>query len=220
MIEKISHPIDPKESKIQFARRAEDLKTAILEAEKKIQETKKKASEQKPAFAILPYKGPNGTNRRPIYIECVADCVIIQPEGVELPVSLLRPPFGPGNPLDAALRLIRTEHQRESNSTSTLSSPYPLLLVRPEGIKSYSLARAALGGWDDQFGYELVDGSMKLAFPPKTPGLSDALQRTIAAASQRHSELIAAMPSRYEASSWDDFQPESNAEIPNAIRPK
>ena len=34
------------------------------------------------SFAIVPYQGPNGTRRRPIYIECRQSGITIQPEGI------------------------------------------------------------------------------------------------------------------------------------------
>ena len=36
------------------------------------------------AYSVVPYEGPNSTRRRPIYIECRADAVVLQPEGIEL----------------------------------------------------------------------------------------------------------------------------------------
>ncbi|MFO0923402.1 MAG: hypothetical protein U0905_13040 [Pirellulales bacterium] len=93
-----------------------------------------------------------------------------------------------------------------------MAAPYPLLIVRPDGIRTYSLARAAMGGWDDQFGYELVDASMTLAFPPSTPGLADQLSRVVSTATQKHAALVASMPSRYDEGSISNspIQPETN----------
>ena len=60
---------------------------------------------QKPrSYSVVPYDGPNGTRRRPIYIECLADAVVLQPEGVRLSEADFEGPLGPGNPLAAALR--------------------------------------------------------------------------------------------------------------------
>lgn len=197
-----------------------DAKFRIDELQQEIEATKKKAEESKkekptkPAFAILPYRGPNGTSRRPIYLECIAEGIRIQPEGTLIPLASLRPPFGPGNPLDASLRYIRTAYEKAGETSSTMAAPYPLLIVRPDGIRTYSLARAAMGGWDDQFGYELVDASMTLAFPPSTPGLADQLSRVVTQATQKHAALVASMPSRYDEGSISNspIQPEANQE--------
>jgi Skp family chaperone for outer membrane proteins len=183
-----------------------ELQEQIQSTQEELAEAQAKAEERtKPAFAILPYQGKHGTTRRPIYIECTQGGVIIQPEGVMISIEDLKPPHGPGNPLDASLRLIRSNFQRLDPSAAAMVSPYPLLLVRPDGIKSYVLARAAMNGWDDQFGYELIDQNMPLAFPPSVPGLSKQLVETIEVARQRQTALIAAMPRRYNRDdNWDD----------------
>ena len=56
------------------------------------------------SYAIVPYQGPNETRRRPIYIECRAREIVIQPEGVVLTAQDFEGPLGPGNPLAAAVR--------------------------------------------------------------------------------------------------------------------
>ena len=61
---------------------------------------------------LIPYDGPNGTRRRPIYIECTEFGVIIQPEGLILRADDFSGPLGPGNPLDIALRAIREHIER------------------------------------------------------------------------------------------------------------
>jgi len=158
---------------------------------------KEKQGKKPPAFAILPYSGRQGTTRRPIYLECTSQGVLLQPEGILLSMEDLAPPHGPGNPLDASLRAIRTEFDRIAQATSDRSSPYPLLLVRPDGIATYALARSAMQGWDDQFGYELVPAAMPLVFPKNPPSIAQRLEATLATARQRHRQAIATMPARY-----------------------
>ncbi|MFM8172093.1 MAG: hypothetical protein ACKN81_00970 [Pirellulaceae bacterium] len=158
---------------------------------------KEKQGKKPPAFAILPYSGRQGTTRRPIYLECTAQGVLLQPEGILLSMEDLAPPHGPGNPLDASLRAIRTEFDRIAQATSDRSSPYPLLLVRPDGVATYALARSAMQGWDDQFGYELVPAAMPLVFPKNPPSIAQRLEATLATARQRHRQAIATMPARY-----------------------
>ena len=53
------------------------------------------------------YEGPNQTRRRPIYLECRDDAVMLQPEGIALSESDFEGPMGPGNPLATALRAAR-----------------------------------------------------------------------------------------------------------------
>ncbi|MEM8732797.1 MAG: hypothetical protein AAGG44_01150 [Planctomycetota bacterium] len=156
----------------------------------------------KPIFAVIPYDGPNGTHRRPIYIECDADGLVIQPEGVRLTIQDLEPPHGPGNPLDAALRAIRSEY-KPGNGAIT-ETAYPLLLVRPSGIRTYALARSAMSGWDDQFGYELLDEEMELTFPDGQIGLQEKIVQAITLAKERQTALAMAMPKKY---GWPNSSP-------------
>lgn len=176
----------------------ERLEASIRQAEQELREAKDRAANQPPVYAIVPYDGPNGTRRRPIYIECRADGVVIQPEGVRLPMSDFHGPLGSGNPLDAALRAIR-EYYAGLSAADSRGDPYPLLLVRPDGVESYSLARTALRGWDDEFGYELIDDSMQLKFPEADPTLEKLIGKAIDDARSRQAVLAAAMPSQYGA---------------------
>ena len=182
---------------------AEDQRRAISELEKQLAEAEEELKQKlakpdgdKPIFAVIPYQGNNGTHRRPIYVECVSNGIIIQPEGVFLSETDLQPPHGPGNPLDAALRAIRSEY-KPANGAIT-ETAYPLLIVRPSGIRSYTYARSAMNGWDDQFGYELVSDGLELVFPESKPGLKDKIAQTVDLARNRQSALVAAMPRKYK----------------------
>ncbi|MEZ6092269.1 MAG: hypothetical protein R3C05_30570 [Pirellulaceae bacterium] len=98
-----------------------DLQARIDEKSEELDERKKERSTKRPRVAIMPHRGPNGTQRRPIYLECVGDSIILQPEGVRVTINELRGPTGPGNPLDAALRAIRNYWESQgANSSSPL----------------------------------------------------------------------------------------------------
>lgn len=172
------------------------LQEAIAETSERLAMAREGAKNRPQAFAIIPYEGVNGTKRRPIYIECTEQGVAIQPEGIVLTRRDFEGPLGPGNPLDAALRTIR-EHWAQHGSAQQHGEPYPLLIVRPNGTKAYGAARAALKAWDDEFGYELIDGETQLEYPPSDEHLSKLLNATIATARQRQELLIAAMPSEF-----------------------
>ncbi|MFW6169343.1 MAG: DUF4200 domain-containing protein [Planctomycetota bacterium] len=172
------------------------LRQLIAATEEQLEEARKEAANRPAMYAIVPYDGPHGTSRRPIYLECREDGVLIQPEGVRLPESYFHGPLGPGNPLDAALRAVREYHAR-GEPEDIQGDPYPLLLVRPDGVETFAMARSALRGWDDEFGYELVDESMQLKFPEADPTLAELLRKSIMDARSRQSVLAAAMPSRY-----------------------
>lgn len=163
-----------------------------------------KQKKRKPAFSVIPYVGTNGTSRRPVYLECTKDGVIVQPEGLLISLNDLKPPLGPGNPLDAALRVLRLAYQQRDTTFGITQPPYPLLLVRPDGIQTYALAREAMNGWDDQFGYELINADMDLKFPPGIPGLQEQLVGTIDTAKRRQQALIASMPRGRLAPDRDD----------------
>ncbi len=181
-----------------------DLQKKIVDARDRLEEKKKEQANKKPAYAIVPYGGSNGTTRRPIYLECTRQGVIIQPEGILIGIEDLRPPYGPGNPVDAALRTIRNEYERAGVFQTERSSPYPLLVVRPDGIKSYSLARNAMASWDDQFGYELIAADLPLAFPPSLPGMKEKLEQSMVVAKERHQALLAALPAPLRRAAMED----------------
>ncbi|MFN7733029.1 MAG: hypothetical protein ACK5OB_14090 [Pirellula sp.] len=178
--------------------RIEQVRGEIEQKKRELAQEIEKQKQRKPAFSIIPYQGPNGTSRRPVYIECKSDGVVLQPEGVKISLQDLRPPHGPGNPLDAALRVLRNAYQHRDATFGITTPPYPLLIVRPDGIATYALARSAMSGWDDQFGYELVDADMDLAFPPGLPSVVTDLQQALDVAKRRQEVLVASSPSRFQ----------------------
>ncbi len=173
------------------------IQAEIAAERKRLDEVRQEAAERQRSFTIIAYRGPNGTRRRPIYIECTQSGIVIHPEGVVLQPADFAGPLGPGNPLDAALRTIR-EHWARVEGEANHGEPYPLLIVRPDGAVAYTMARAAMASWDDEFGYELVDADMILKYPPSDPTLQRLLEATIKTARQRQATLAAAMPSRFD----------------------
>ncbi|WP_153555864.1 hypothetical protein [Roseimaritima sediminicola] len=168
-----------------------------IDAEKKrLEELREQVSGRPPRVVIVPHQGPNGTDQRPIYVECTADGLRLQPEGAfisKLQVESARGPAG-GNPLDAALRTIRYHWQQTDPDGP---APYPLLIVRPDGIETYAAARAAMQRWDDQFGYELVPGEVELAFPEPNGQLRERVDVAIReAVARQHANLAAASYTR------------------------
>jgi hypothetical protein len=192
-----------KESQEQRDQRRLELEKQLADAKKKLEKKLKDPKGDKPIFAIIPYDGPNGTHRRPIYLECNHKGVVVQPEGVVVGSVDLRPPYGPGNPLDAVLRAIRAEYPATNGAVT--SNPYPLLVVRPSGIKHFMMARAAMSGWDDQFGYELISEELELSFPPSVPNLDAKIVKAIEAARERQAALVMAMPQHYSSNQLEDF---------------
>jgi len=206
------------ENSLDSLSRIEQLKERIEEEKRKLSEKIEQQKDQTPAFSIIPYDGANRTTRRPVYLECTQEGVVIQPEGILITMEDLGPPHGPGNPLDASLRVLRTAYQARDNVYGITIPPYPLLLVRPDGIHSYALARSAMSGWDDQFGYELIDDQMELAFPEGIPDLKNELTKTLAVAKDRQRALVAALPARFSRNpyastaedTWDSIDSQSS----------
>lgn len=162
------------------------LNEKIAQAKAELEQARQLAASKPRSYAIVPYDGPRGTRRRPIYLECRADQLIIQPEGnVLLPADLQVP--GAGNPLAAALRATR-EYLADAGGLQA-GEPYPLLLVRPDGAETYMAARAAMSSWSSEYGYELIDADMPLEFPPADEALGDVVRRSIQLARQRQLAL-------------------------------
>lgn len=180
------------------------LQAQLAAQRSQLEQLREQHARQSRSFAILPYPGPQGTRRRPIYIECRQSSIIIQPEGIVFGPQDFTGPLGPGNPLDAALRTIR-EHWTRLEADAAQGAPYPLLIVRPDGAVAYAMARNAMAGWEDEFGYELVAADIELRYPPSDPRLKQLLQSSIQTARERQAILAAAMPSRFDAPSPTSF---------------
>jgi hypothetical protein len=152
-----------------------------------------------PSFAIVPYEGPNGTRRRPIYIECGPDRVTLQPEGVVLIVDDFSGPDGPGNPLATILRAVRDYLAASGTAGVPQGEPYPLLIVRPDGIAMFYHARQAMASWASEFGYELIEPDRKLVYPAPIAQLAKIERTALADARGRYAWFAQTRTGRKEA---------------------
>ncbi|MEM6330605.1 MAG: hypothetical protein AAF790_10190, partial [Planctomycetota bacterium] len=187
------------DDRAQAERNLGQLEELIAEAKAEIEELEADRDGAFKSYAIVPYRGANGTERQPIYIECRGDRAILQPEGVELPLSDFDEPLGVGNALAAALRATR-EYYASKNPDAGHdpdAEPYPLIIVRPDGILMYYRVRRAIRTWDSDFGYELVQDGWGLEYPAANPVLSDLQTRAIDRARMRRALLARAAPSAY-----------------------
>jgi hypothetical protein len=135
-------------------------------------------------YVIVPHKGGGGTFRRPIFLECTRSGITLQPSGIVLETGEFAPPLEPGNMLDSALLAIREYWQRYDLAGEN-GSPYPLIVVRPDGAETFVLARRAMTSWDDEFGYELVESDKSLDFGTKDPQLAAEINDAIEEARRR-----------------------------------
>ncbi len=177
----------------QLASEAQKLAGQVAEAERDLQRTREEALSKRPSYAVVPYEGPNQTTRRPMYIECRADRVILQPENIELTVEDFMGPLGPGNPLAAGLRAAQ-EYLSSYQNVGDDGEPYPLLLVRPDGVETYYIAREAVSSWGAEFGYEFIDQDWKLEYREPQPAMVDAMRLAIMEARLRQRALARAAP--------------------------
>ena len=183
---------------------ADDTGTDLATLEARLAASRRAAEEadevrrrRRPAYAVLPYEGDNGTRRRPLYIECCIDGVFLQPEGVRLGPADFEGPPGPGNPLASALRAAREYIARSDAADGEPErQPYPLLLVRPSGVMAYYAAREAIQSWGSEFGYQFVDEEWELAYPPSDPGLAEVERRAVEESRQRLAWLAQVRPER------------------------
>jgi hypothetical protein len=183
----------------QAQREIERLERLIAEARQAIDVQKERLQSSRRSYALIPYEGPNGTFRRPLYIECRNNELILQPEGVRVRRDDLYPPFGAGNPLASALRAARDYHMQlhREESQGRDTEPYPLLVVRPDGLLMYDLARRAIESSDFDFGFELVEEHWELKYPVADPKLALVEQQAIDQARLRQRALAAAAPRAY-----------------------
>jgi hypothetical protein len=174
-----------------------DLEQRLADAERELMEARDEAAERPPAYAVVPYEGQEGTNRRPLYIECCIDGVFLQPEGIRLGPTDFEGPPGPGNPLASGLRAAREYLARQPGESGDPGvQPYPLLLVRPSGVMAYYAARESLQSWGSEFGYQFVDEDWELTYPPVDPALAEVENRAIADARRRLEWLAQVRPQK------------------------
>jgi biopolymer transport protein ExbD len=194
--------VDQEQAEHELARLADLVEESCQELE-----TFREESRGKRSYAILPYRGPQGTVRRPIYVECGKEGVVIQPEGIRLTAKDFIAPFDSGNPLAKALRaardLLNTRALKAGESEPP--DPYPLFVVRPDGIQQYAVARTAIESWDADFGYEFINKEWSLAYPDTDPELAQAMRHAVLQGRERIAMLIQTAPRRYGRLGFTSF---------------
>ncbi len=185
------------EARAEFQR----IKTDIAETQRRLADAHQAAERKPRSFAIIPYRGPNQTYRRPIYLECRENAVILQPEGILFTGNDFAGSLDRDNPLAAAMAAANTYLRgRKGFDLNRDGEPYPLLLVRPGGIMYYYAAREALSASYTEFGYELIGEDWPLHFPPPDIALAEAIAGELGLARLRHKkeQQLASLSSRSE----------------------
>lgn len=139
----------------------EEVDLELKRLENELLRRRRQAGQVSNKFSIVPYEGNNGTSRRPIYLECRADRIVLQPEGVAVTADQIRDPQYAGNALALMVEAIVHDLRKDADQ----AKPYPLLIVRPDGIASFYVAWAAFDALELDFGYELVDKEIELDYP-------------------------------------------------------
>ena len=161
------------------------LKSDLNSTHAKVGQAIQDARSEPPAYAIVPYDGPNGTRRQPIYIECRDDAIVLQPEGIAFTEHDFDGPKGPGNPLASTIRAAR-DYLAGGTAPVPGAEPYPLLIVRSDGVEAFYRARSAMSSWASDFGYELIEADRKLVFQRPDPRLAQVEQAALAEARARY----------------------------------
>ena len=164
------------------------------EAELELAELQKEAAQKAKSYAIVPARRTDGTFRRPIYIECVNNKIILQPEGVELVPADFIAMDQPDNPFDTVYRTIR-QYYVDTKQIVRGSEPYPLLIVRPSGVEMYenAYARLAERKWIKDFGYEIVNEDWNIQYPEPNEELRNRILQQLEVARNRLTGYLVAM---------------------------
>ena len=196
-------------------------------AELELAELQKEAAKKEKSYAIAPYRGPNGTFRRPIYIECCNDKIVIQPEGIELyPGDFQTLDDLVGNPFDSVLRTIR-QYYVETNQIVRGSEPYPLFVVRPSGVEMYENARRTMygnaqrvtGSWVKDFGYEIVNEDWHIHYHQPDEELRLRIARQLELARSRSSGFRVAMQMAEHAAGYGNNAQQYSVDHRGNVRP-
>ncbi|MBV8313280.1 MAG: hypothetical protein JO344_23085 [Planctomycetaceae bacterium] len=125
-----------------------------------------KSQQGEGSYAVLPYKGPNGSWRRPIVMECSNGTVTLRPKGPTFSMLDLSSPINPrSNPVILAIARELLHMQMSESPDGSPVVPYFVFLVRPDGIRPYYEIRARLEPLGIAFGYELINQDLKVDVP-------------------------------------------------------
>jgi hypothetical protein len=137
-----------------LARERDALKAALTKAERRT------------GYAVLPYKGPNGTWQRPIVLDCMAEGVRLQRQArMFTPLDLSPLIHRRSSPFVQAIARELSHIRVADTPDGAPAVPYLVFLVRPDGIRRYYEARTCLEPLGIAFGYELIAQNLAVNVP-------------------------------------------------------
>src|SRR6185312_10845282 len=143
-----------------------DAERDVLARERDVLRAALAKASQHSGSAVLPYKGSNGTWRRPIVVECTGGVAKLQPRGPTFSMMELSPLIHPrSSPVVLAIAREMMHIQRAETPDGAPAVPYLVFLVRPDGIRLYYQARSRLEPLGIAFGYELVEQDLAIDIP-------------------------------------------------------
>lgn len=143
-----------------------DLERDVLGRERDAAKAALAQAKARGGYALLPYRGPNGTWRRPIAIECRDGMAVLEPNGPALSLLELATLRGVrSNPLVAEILHLAAKFEGTTAPDGSPVVPYVLFVVRPDGIRPFYEARGRLEPLGIAYGYELIDQDWEIEYP-------------------------------------------------------
>ena len=143
-----------------------DLERDALARERDALKAALTSANTKSSYAVLPFKGANGTWQRPIVLECENGSVTLQPRGLNFSMLDLNPHIHPrASIVVQTIARELTVMEAAGSPDGAPVVPSLVFVVRPDGIRAYYEARARLEPLGISFGYELVPQDLKINFP-------------------------------------------------------
>lgn len=163
--------------RLEAERQLAALERDVLERQRDQAVQERREATQRPGYAILPYRGPSGTWRRPIPVECRDGSASMEPGGMRFSMVELMGLSGRSSPFGAAVRRLASILEARGAPGGERVEPYVLFVVRPDGIRPFYEARSALDAIGVPYGYELVDQDWEIEYPEwDDPTIWDSLE--------------------------------------------
>ncbi|MCO6043566.1 hypothetical protein NG895_06570 [Aeoliella sp. ICT_H6.2] len=181
----------------------------IAEMQQEIESLKQKAEQRGDNYyAIVPYVGPNGVRRQPIFIECRRDSVVFQPENIVLTPEDFNASVAAGGPLVSA---IRAAHQYyKAHGLTSQQKSYPLVVARPDAASTLYLTTDMLAKLNIDHGYEIVDEDWQIDYGTANPALAQEMSHAVMNGRMRLAQRREEAPAKFAASQVRSFKPGPN----------